>query len=88
MKKAILLIVMVVLVLAGCEKQTIVKEEVKIVEKEVKMSGWKKCSEFLFLSEKDGDKKRCSIDDFNGDGKNDIVIYDPANAGFRIMSSK
>lgn len=82
MKKVILLVIAMV-VLVGCGKYQ------AAVEKEVEVSGgWKKCSEFLFLSEKDGDKKKCAIADFDGDGKDDIVVYDPATAGFRIMSSK
>lgn len=80
MKKVILLVIAIV-VLVGCGKA--------VVEKEVEVNnGWKKCSEFLFLSEKDGHKKKCAIADFDGDGKNDIVVYNPATAGFRIMSSK
>lgn len=78
MKKVILLIIAAV-VLLGCAKQA-------TVEKKAEVNGqWKKCPEFL--AEK-GDDKKCAIADFDGDGKNDIVVYNPATAGFRIMSSK
>lgn len=77
MKKMILLAVAVA-ILVGCEKQA-------AVENKVDNGQWKKCPEFLGEKHKD---KKCTTADFDGDGKNDIVIYDPVSAKFHIISSK